>query len=186
MGLGGDALKCIIILVIMGVITLIWPTFLGMDMTVFSFYIGGLMVLGLIRSLMGNEEASGRLAIMATVVIIYMFVIKVILPMFAYLIFAGIPTIGDLIVEFGGNTFVILAIGTAIASPIAVDSMRVKVIIWINAAILSFLVYTESNPTVAAFLAPLYWYVNPGMVMIFLTVMMIILMILDAITGGGE
>jgi len=179
--------KEIITIIILAIIGFIWPTFLGMDMRIFSGYIISLMLLGIFRgTIMGDEEASGRLAVMATVVVIYMFVIKMILPMFAYLIFAGIPTVGDLIVEFGGNTFVILAIGTAIASPIAIDSNKVKVIIWVNASILAFLVYTQSNPTVGAFLAPLYWYVNPGMIMIFLTVMMIILMVIDSLTGGGD
>lgn len=171
------------VLIVVGaaiIIQLVWPNVLGLDTAVIFGYLVPLAVFGKVF----NRERA--VATFCTIVLIYIFVFKLIIPLFIYYIFPGLPEIGDVVVEFTGNTFVLLVLSCAFASPLIVENEKIRWAIWFDAIILVFLVYAHSDPGIDAFLAPLYWYFNPGMLMMLVTFLTLLMLFIEFVTGAGE
>jgi len=116
--------------------------------------------------------------------LIYTFCIKILLPMAAYYIFAGVPQLGDLIVAVTGDTFVIIAAIAAINAPMLIgEDKLIMSLVWINSSLIIFLSLAGQNRTVNAFLSPMYYYFNPGMLAIFMSVFIVILYLIGMIRG---
>lgn len=172
------AIETIIIIVVGVIASILFPNFLGIQMSILFGYIIALALAGAIA------HKDTQAATFATVVFIYLFVVKIIIPMFMYAIFPGLPEIGDIVIELTGNTFVVLALSAAFCAKLIIENEKIQWVIWIDTIILVFLTYAHSNPVINAYLAPLYWYFNIGMLLMFLTFMTLIMVIVDWITSA--
>jgi len=172
------AIETLIIVVVGVLASILFPNFLGIQMSVLFGYIIGLAIIGMVA------HKDTQAATFATVVFIYLFVVKIIVPMFMYAIFPGIPEIGDIIVNLTGNTFVVLALSAAFCAKLIIENEKIQWIIWVDTIILVFLTYAHSNPVINAYLSPLYWYFNIGMLLLFLTFMTLIMTAIDWLTSG--